>query len=145
MKLIRILVVVGTMMICAGTVDAEVVIKQVPLQWEDVAHLEGGEVFNNLCSACHGVSGKGNGPAVAALEKPVPDLTALAVNNGGVYPSKHVKHVIYGRFRDEGHGAVGMPIWGQHFEYVNSRIPQKAYAWERVNSLDKHIESLQDG
>lgn len=145
MKLVKTIIMAGTLIFSLGTVYAEVVIKQVPVQWEDVAHLEGGQVFNNLCSACHGVNGKGNGPAVAALEKPVPDLTVLAANNGGVYPSKHVKHVIYGRFRDEGHGVVGMPVWGQHFEYLNGRMPQKAYAWERVNSLDKHIQSLQDG
>ena len=129
-----------------GTVVGEVVIKEVPLRWEMVAKLDGDEVFSNLCAACHGAGGKGNGPAVSALEIAVPDLTALASNNDGVYPRKQVENAIFGRFRDESNGKSQMPFWGEHFLYLGtgvSGIPRKAYAWERTHTLATYIESLQ--
>ena len=146
MKIMRVIIVAGMTMVCAGTAFAEVVIKEVPLKWEMVADLDGDELFSNLCAACHGTTGHGDGPAVSALEKAVPDLTALAANNNGVYPRKHVENVIFGRFRIVEHGKSGMPYWGEHFMYLRtgvSRIPRKSYAWERVHALSSHIESLQ--
>jgi hypothetical protein len=130
----------------AGTVVAEVVLKEVPLRMEMVAELDGDEVFSNLCAACHGATGKGDGPAVSALVKAVPDLTVLAANNGGVYPYKQVKNAIFGRFRDESNGKSVMPYWGEHFLYLGtgvSGIPRNAFAWERTHTLATYIESLQ--
>lgn len=146
MKPMQAIVVAGVTILCAGTTFGEVVIKEVPLRWEKVARLDGDELFGNLCAACHGASGKGDGPAVSALEKAVPDLTVLAVNNDGVYPRKHVENVIFGRFRVVEHGTSGMPYWGEQFSYLRtgvSGIPRKAYAWERTRTLSTHIESLQ--
>jgi hypothetical protein len=129
-----------------NTVIAEVEIKEIPLRWEMVATLEGDKVFNNLCAACHGAQGTGNGPAVSALELTVPDLTVLAINNDGVFPRKYVENVIFGRFRHESHGKSRMPYWGEHFMYLEtgvSGIPRRAYAWERTHTLATYIESLQ--
>ena len=132
-----------------GTVVGKVVIKEVPLRWEMVAKLDGDEVFSNLCTACHGAGGKGNGPAVSALDTAVPDLTVLTVltvNNDGVYPRKHVENVIFGRFRDVSYGKSQMPYWGEHFMYLGtgvSGIPRNSYAWERTHTLATYIESLQ--
>jgi mono/diheme cytochrome c family protein len=129
-----------------GTAVGEVVIREVPLRWEMVAELDGDEVFSNLCAACHGAGGRGDGPAVSALETAVPDLTVLAVNNDGLYPRKHVENVIFGRFRDESEGKSQMPYWGEHFLYLRtgvSGIPRKTYAWERTRTLATYVESLQ--
>ena len=70
MKLMKAIVVAGVMILCAGTTFGEVVIREVPLKWEQVARLDGDVVFNNLCAVCHGVGGKGDGPAVSALKQP---------------------------------------------------------------------------
>ena len=146
----KLTAILGTVVLIffARTAFGEVVIKQAPLKWEDVAELGGDEVFNNLCSACHGTSGKGNGPAVGALEKGVPDLTALAANNDGVYPHRKVENVISGKHRVVAYGVVDMPMWGEQFMYVRpgpgiNTIPRKYYARERIHTLSTHIESLQ--
>ena len=146
----KLTAILGTVVltIFAGTAFGEVVIKEAPLQWEDVAELDGDEVFNNLCSACHGTSGKGDGPAVSALEKGVPDLTALAANNDGVYPHRKVENVISGKHRVVTHGAIDMPLWGEQFMYLRpgpgiNSFPRRYYARERIHTLSTYIESLQ--
>jgi mono/diheme cytochrome c family protein len=48
--------------------------------------ISGSEMYREYCAACHGVSGKGNGPAAPALKTTPTDLTQLAARNGGVFP-----------------------------------------------------------
>jgi mono/diheme cytochrome c family protein len=144
----KLAAILGTvvLMIFAGTALGEVVIKEAPLEWQDVANLEGDELFNKLCSVCHGTSGKGDGPAVSALKKGVPDLTVLAANNGGVYAHKTIENLIYGNFRTAAHGTIDMPAWGEQFMYARpgwSTFPRTVDARKRVQSLVAHIESLQ--
>ena len=149
MKLIQAIVVTVVTIMCAGTTFGEVVIREVQPKWEQVAHLDGNEVFSNLCSVCHGVGGKGDGPAVSALKYTVPDLTVLAANNDGVYPHKQVENVIFGGHRNVARGTIGMPFWGEHFMYLRRGPPSLhevrniGYARERISTLSTYIESLQ--
>src|SRR4051795_8573394 len=46
----------------------------------------GPEMFKTYCATCHGVLGKGNGPAAAALKTAPADLTQIARKHGGKYP-----------------------------------------------------------
>ena len=46
----------------------------------------GKQMYVNFCAPCHGVDGKGNGPAAAALKKQPTDLAALSRNHGGKLP-----------------------------------------------------------
>ena len=73
----------------------------------DIGKMEYGE----SCAACHGVTGKGDGPFAAQLKSPVPDLTVLTKNNGGVFPALRVYNVIDGRQELLAHGTREMPIW----------------------------------
>ena len=149
MKLLQAPVVAAVTLLWVGTTLGEVVIREVQPKWEDVANLDGDVVFNNLCAVCHGVGGKGDGPAVSALEHSVPDLTIIAANNDGVYPHELMKNVIFGRHRDVARGSSGMPYWGEHFMYLQpgrsglSGTPNRLYAWERTHALNTHVESLQ--
>jgi DNA-binding winged helix-turn-helix (wHTH) protein len=70
---------------------------------------DGEVVFNNLCAACHGVSGKGDGPAAGSLRKNVPDLTILSAGNHGVFPRDHVENTIAGKYRVVAHETIDMP------------------------------------
>jgi len=142
----KLLQVLGTVlfMISASTAVGEVVIKTAPLEWRDIANMDGSEVFNELCAACHGTGGKGDGPAISALDKGVPDLTVLAASNGGTYPHKDVEHMIHGRSRTITHGTIDMPPWGEQFMYAGpGTFPREAYARKQVQALTTHIETLQ--
>ena len=141
MKFMQAIIVAAVTILCTGTTFGETVIKEEPLKWQDVARLDGDVVFNNLCAVCHGTGGEGEGLAVSALEIAVPDLTVLAANNDGVYPSKQVENVIYGRVRVGANGESAMPYWGEQFMYVNHG--NKSYTRERVHTLSVHIESIQ--
>lgn len=134
------------LVIFAGTAVGKVVIVERPLEWQDVAHADGGELFNNLCASCHGVSGRGDGQAARALDKGVPDLTVLAAKNDGVYMHNRVKLIISGENREIAHGSIDMPIWGKQFMYVRpgwSTFQREAFARRKINSIDTYVESLQ--
>ena len=149
MKLMKAIVVAGVTILCAGTTFGEVAIREVQLKWEQVAKLDGDVVFSNVCSVCHGVGGKGDGPAVSALKNTVPYLTVLAANNDGEYPHKQVENVIFGRHRNVARGTIGMPFWGEYFMYLRPgppsmhKVQNRGYARERINTLSTYIESLQ--
>lgn len=56
----------------------------------------GAEDYATFCAACHGPSGKGDGPAAAGLERRPADLTRLSMRNGGVFPGTTVMAKIWG-------------------------------------------------
>jgi len=101
----------------------------------------GPEMYTSYCAVCHGIDGKGNGPAAEALKVPPPDLTALAKKNGGKYPSDHVTTVIRGDLRLAAHGTKEMPVWGDLFWGMSQGHSSEVQL--RVTNLNKYIESLQ--
>src|ERR1035437_3577167 len=58
--------------------------------------VKGPDLFRAHCAACHGSDGKGGGPVAPALKAKVPDLTVLAKNNGGKFPTARVRQFISG-------------------------------------------------
>lgn len=73
--------------------------------------------FDANCAVCHGANGKGRGAFVELLKAPMPDLTVLAKNNGGVFPFQRVYEAIDGTQPIKAHGFREMPIWGRHFGF----------------------------
>ena len=125
----------------------EVEIREAPLTWKQAALTDGAELYTELCAVCHGAAGNGDGPAAAALVKPVADLTLLAANNNGVFPGKRVENSIVGKDRVIAHGTIDMPIWGSQFEELRPDWKQhrrRALARQRVYNLVLHLESLQE-
>src|SRR6516225_12153571 len=53
--------------------------------------------YESSCAACHGLNGKGDGPVSAELRTKPNDLTLLAKNNGGVFPTDVLYQIIDGR------------------------------------------------
>ena len=66
------------------------------------------------CAACHGESGKGQGPFSQYLNIDVPSLTGLAAANEGEFPFLEAFQIVDGRTGVRGHGGP-MPIWGDRF------------------------------
>jgi mono/diheme cytochrome c family protein len=83
----------------------------------------GSDEYRMSCLSCHGVGGRGDGPLAKYLTVKPTDLTALAKNNGGQYPSLkagqypflRVYQVIDGRAAVELHGDRAMPVWGNRY------------------------------
>jgi mono/diheme cytochrome c family protein len=146
MKSLIAIVGIFVLVAFASTTFGEVKIKEAPLTWQQAALTDGEELYQELCAACHGVGGKGDGPAASALVKPVSDLTVLTANNDGVFPQKQVEDSITGKSRVVAHGTVDMPVWGQRFEELRpdwKQYRRKALARQRIYNMTLHIESLQ--
>ncbi len=121
-------------------------VQEAPITWEQAAMQDGKQLYMELCAVCHGMDAKGNGPAAKALAKPAPDLTQLAMANGGEFPAMEVQKSIAGQDMVVAHGTVEMPMWGKAFEDV--RLDRKPGArWGlarlRILALTEYIESLQ--
>jgi mono/diheme cytochrome c family protein len=98
-------------------------------------------MYKAYCAVCHGMTGKGNGPAAEALKVPPSDLTTLAKRNGGRYPSDHVRSAIEGDLRLAAHGSKEMPVWGELFWRMSQGHSPEVQL--RVSNLNQYIESLQ--
>ncbi len=99
-----------------------------------------------LCAVCHGAGGKGDGPAAAALNQAVPDLTMVAAHSGGVFPHEDVERAITGETRVVAHGTLEMPIWGTVFADVRpdwKGFRREGFARQRIYNLTSHLETLQ--
>ena len=75
----------------------------------------GKALYSEYCASCHGVSGKGDGPAASALKTPAEDLTTLAARNKGQFPSLRVMQAIKAGPSVPAHGSEIMPVWGPIF------------------------------
>jgi mono/diheme cytochrome c family protein len=115
-------------------------IKHVPIQATSAS--SGVEMFKTYCAACHGISGKGDGPAAPALKVPPADLTVLARNNGGKYPELKVSSVIRGQATLPAHGSREMPVWGTLFRSMSQG--HEGEVQQRVANLTKYVETLQE-
>ncbi len=69
---------------------------------------DGAAFFSENCTACHGSTGKGDGPLVAQLPVAPTDLTTLSRENGGTFPTARALSYIYGD-PEQGHLARVMP------------------------------------
>lgn len=84
---------------------------------------EGQGVFLQYCATCHGMDATGNGPMAPAMVVQPPDLTALAAENGGIFPTTRVVWRIDGRDPLVAHGS-DMPVFGDFF--LGDDTPLKA-------------------
>ena len=101
----------------------------------------GREIYRAYCAACHGLDGKGDGPASSALKSAPPDLTQLAKRNSGKFPELQVFGAIDGDLRVPAHGSKDMPVWGVVFRRMGDNSVSGATL--RIRNLTRYIESLQ--
>jgi cytochrome c1 len=101
----------------------------------------GKEMFAAYCAACHGKDGKGDGPVAIALKARPTDLTILARQHAGKFPSMQVAKAITGEAGISAHGSKEMPIWGPVFMSMSHQHESEAHL--RVANLTEYIKSLQ--
>jgi len=102
----------------------------------------GKEMFKAYCAVCHGVEGKGDGPAASALKIPPANLTLLSKNNGGKFPAMKVNSTIRGTADLPAHGSKDMPVWGPLFWGMSHGHDSEVE--QRVANLTRYIETLQE-
>lgn len=132
---------IGISIASVGTTHAQqpkTTIKEEPIKATTAS--SGAEMYSQYCAACHGPTGKGNGPAVAALKTAPPDLTLLAKRNNGQFPEMHVMQVLKGGPDWPAHGSAEMPTWGPLFSAVSS---SQSIVQLRVSNVTKYLESMQ--
>ena len=105
-----------------------------------IPSVKGVDLFHAYCSSCHGVDGKGNGPAAPALNTKPADLTTIAQRNGGVFPTERVRKIIAGDAQIIAHGSREMPVWGPIFHRVEWDQDLGAV---RLQNVTKYLESIQ--
>jgi mono/diheme cytochrome c family protein len=101
---------------------------------------EGPDLYRAYCASCHGVDGKGQGPAAAAFKSKMPDLTTLAARDGGKFPLARVKRTILGDDVIAAHGSRDMPVWGPIFHQIEEDVDR---GYVRVDNLLKYLQSIQ--
>ncbi len=91
------------------------------------------------CAACHGKSGEGDGPLVPDLKTQPPNLTLLAKNNDGVFPTEILYRIIDGRKTIRAHGTYDMPVWGSLFQRDGTEEAVK----KRISGIIEYLKSIQ--
>ena len=117
--------------------------------------IEGKDLYTAYCAQCHGDAGKGDGVRAPTLRTTAPDLTTLAVRNGGKFNRNGVQRFIEGdrpgRTLTRGptgnpvlvddNGVVDeMPVWGIVFRYMWPDSPIQI----RTGNLAKYLEKIQE-
>jgi mono/diheme cytochrome c family protein len=103
-------IVLGWILLCTSLAAA-----QPPPPIPGATMSAGQQYFVRYCSACHGMTGRGDGPTAPALRTAPADLPRIAQRRGGRFPVAEIAALIDGRTVVAAHGSREMPIWGERF------------------------------
>jgi mono/diheme cytochrome c family protein len=101
----------------------------------------GKQMFTSYCAPCHGVDGRGRGPAATALKSAPADLTLLRKNNHGSFPDTHIVAVLQFGTDIPAHGSQEMPVWGPILNRMDR--PNLDGKQLRISNLSRYIETMQ--
>jgi len=148
-------VVIVTGAVILAVLSAAVVLSQATVKrmtFRPIASVRGVDVYKAYCATCHGDDGKGQGPSAAGLKVKVPDLTTIAIRNGGNFSFGAVEDSI-NRWKQvpqtmtdvldiqQGRQALPMPAFGPIFAQL---YPQEVNERRmRMSNLISYIKSLQ--
>ena len=111
-------------------------------QKPDTAAVNSGrELFMTYCASCHGISGRGNGPAAEELRHRPADLTQFADAERRRLQRRAVHRIVDGR-AVKAHGTMEMPVWGDAFKWRDG-LPEDGIK-VRIEALVRYLESIQE-
>lgn len=93
-------------------------------------------LYERYCASCHGVAGRGDGPAAGALTPSPTDLTSLAAD------VPHLMQVIDGRQAVRAHGSSAMPVWGTVLSQAHADAHTQRTVLLEVQALAEHAARL---
>jgi mono/diheme cytochrome c family protein len=102
---------------------------------------DGKQMFTSYCAPCHGVDGRGHGPAASALRVPPTDLSNLTTANGGKFPVSPLLSVLRFGVDHPAHGSAEMPVWGPIFAKMNQVAVVERE--QRTTNLIEYLRTLQ--
>ena len=106
-----------------------------------VSPADGPAMYERYCASCHGLDGRGYGPAQSALDDHPVDLTRLTARNEGRFPGQHVRYVLLDAGPTSAH-ATDMPEWSSILAELNRDNPGTHML--RVRNLSEYVESIQE-
>jgi mono/diheme cytochrome c family protein len=139
------MILLGTLVVATGLclaqdqTDQKPVVKQTPIK--QTSAVSGKEMFKEYCAPCHGVDGKGNGPAAGAMKSQPTDLTQLARKHEGKYPANSVASVLKFGGGPGAHGSADMPVWGPLLQSLDKF--HDTTVQQRISNIVGYIETLQ--
>ena len=139
LKRLTIFAIAAGFVLAVGYADQSKTKVVIPV--EKTSPTDGKQMFNSYCAPCHGVDGRGNGPAAQALRTRPVDLTTLARMNHGKYPDTHVLSVLQFGSEITAHGSLEMPVWGPILSRMNLTNPQDRDL--RLGNLTRYLERMQ--
>jgi len=129
--------VLACLALCAAAQDNKQIKKTAP---QPTTAISGKVLFGQYCAVCHGVDGKGTGPAASALKHNPTDLTQMSRQNKGEFPEAGFMKMMNGESSTTAHGSADMPMWGSAFRNStnNPNLVQ-----DRMHALMAYVEDLQ--
>ena len=115
---------------------------------QTVKVFKGKVTYRIYCSNCHGESGHGDGNLAELLSVKPSDLTAIARENGGRFPTELITQLVDGRETVKGHGLKEMPVWGDAFQkslqpsWTEETDDQRAR--RKIDEVVAFVESIQE-
>jgi len=140
LKYLSILAVLVAVAACLGYADQSN--SKIIIPVDRTSPISGKQMFTSYCAPCHGVDGKGHGPAAAALRTQPTDLTGLAKKNHGRFPDTHIVATLQFGTDVAAHGNADMPVWGPILGKMNHTSMQEKQL--RISNLSRYIQSLQN-
>jgi len=137
----RLLLTATALILAVAMGYADQAKKKVVITVDRTNPTSGKQMYTSYCAPCHGVDGRGNGPAASALKNQPMDLTGLAKANHGKFPDTHIVSVLKFGSETPAHGSAQMPVWGPILGRMNqSNFQEKEL---RVSNLSRYLETIQ--
>jgi mono/diheme cytochrome c family protein len=130
--------ILAALVFAAGPRVAAQEVKKEPIRAP--SGVDGSSTFRSYCAQCHGIGGRGNGPAAKALKVAPADLTQISKRHEGQFPAADVRASIAGDHAMAAHGTRDMPMWGPVFRSVENASVTEL----RLVNLVKYLEQLQE-
>ena len=101
----------------------------------------GSGTYHRYCRSCHGAKALGDGTVAPYLKVAPTDLTRLAADNGGEFPTERVRLSIDGREEMPILHGRDMPFWGAVFQADEGQT--EADAQRRLADLIAYLQEIQ--